>query len=201
MDAATAVFIIRRVNPFFKKNSYWYLNPTMTTSLNTDASSAERCFLPVYGESVEILILGSFPSRQSLEKKEYYGNPQNHFWHIIEALFNINRHLPYAARISRLTEHRIALWDILSGCCRDGSADVHIREPVFNDLAAFLKEHPSIRLVALNGTVAGRYYHKMTIATQVPAVILPSTSPANARVSLPEKVSAWSIIRTPIPTQ
>ena len=171
----------------------------MTSSLDMDAASPEQGFLPVYGESVEILILGSFPSRQSLEKKEYYGNPQNHFWHIIEALFNIDRHIPYALRISRLTEHRIVLWDILSGCCRDGSADAQIREPVFNDLTGFLRAHPSIRLVALNGSTAGRYYHQMTISTQVPAVILPSTSPANARVSLPEKVRAWSIIRTPPP--
>ena len=173
----------------------------MTSSLDMNAASPERGFLPVHAESVEVLILGSFPSRQSLGKKEYYGNPQNHFWRIIEALFNIDRHLPYAVRISRLTEHRIALWDILSGCCRDGSADAQIREPVFNDLAAFLRAHPEIRLIALNGSTAGRYYHQMTISTQVPAVILPSTSPANARVSLPEKVSAWSIIRTPPPIQ
>src|SRR5512137_196014 len=169
----------------------------MTTSPDMNPSSAERGFLPIYGESVEVLILGSFPSRQSLEKNEYYGNPRNHLWHIIEALFSIDRHLPYAVRISRLTEHRIALWDILSGCYRDGSADAQIRQPVFNDLAAFLRAHPEIRLVALNGSTAGRYYHQMTISTLVPAVILPSTSPANARVSLPEKVSAWSIIRTP----
>jgi TDG/mug DNA glycosylase family protein len=173
----------------------------MIDSPNLNAACPSHGFLPVHGESVEVLILGSFPSRQSLEKKEYYGNPQNHFWRIIEALFNIDRHLPYGVRISRLTEHRIALWDILSGCCRDGSADVQIREPVFNDLAGFLRVHPAIRLVALNGSTAGRYYHQMTISTQVPAVILPSTSPANARVSLPEKVRAWSIIRTPCSIQ
>jgi TDG/mug DNA glycosylase family protein len=173
----------------------------MTSSLDINAACSERGFLPVHGESVEVLILGSFPSRQSLEKKEYYGNPQNHFWHIIEALYDIDRHLPYAVRISRLTEHRIALWDILSGCCRDGSADVHIQEPVFNDLAGFLRVYPAIRLVALNGRTAGRYYHQMTISTQVPEVVLPSTSPANVRVSLPEKVIAWSIIRTPPPIQ
>jgi TDG/mug DNA glycosylase family protein len=184
----------------FLKNRIGIL-PHDDISMNMNAASPERGFLPVHGESVEVLILGSFPSRQSLGKKEYYGNPQNHFWHIIEALFNIDRHLPYAVRISRLTEHRIALWDILSGCCREGSADVQIRKPVFNDLAAFLRAHPSIRLVALNGNTAGRYYHQMTISTLVPSVILPSTSPANARVSFPEKVSAWSIIRTPPPTQ
>jgi len=169
----------------------------MTFSLDINAACPERGFLPVHGESVEVLILGSFPSRQSLGKKEYYGNPQNHFWHIIEALYNIDRYLPYDVRISLLTEHRIALWDVLSGCYREGSADVHIREPVFNDLNGFLKVHPAIRLIALNGSTAGRYYHHMTISTSVPAVILPSTSPANARISLPGKVRAWSIIRTP----
>jgi TDG/mug DNA glycosylase family protein len=166
-----------------------------------NAASPEQGFLAVHGESVEVLILGRFPSRQSLEKKEYYGSPQNHFWRIIEALFNIDRHLSYALRISRLTEHRIALWDILSGCCSDGSADVLIREPVFNDLAGFPRAHPAIHLVALNGITAGRYYHQMTVSMQVPAMILPSTSPANARVPLTEKVKAWSIIRKLPPTQ
>jgi TDG/mug DNA glycosylase family protein len=200
MDFATAVFILRRVNPHFLKIelvSYF----AMIDASYMNAARNEQGFLPVHGESVEVLILGSFPGRQSLERKEYYGNPQNHFWYIIEALFNIDRHLPYDVRISRLTEHRIALWDILSGCCRDGSADVQIREPVFNDLNGFLKVHPAIRLVALNGSTAGRYYHQMSISTPVPAVILPSTSPANARVSLPGKVRAWSIIQTPCSIQ
>jgi len=171
----------------------------MNDSPDMNATCSAKGFPPVHGESVEVLILGSFPGIQSLLKKEYYGNPQNHFWHIIKALFNIDRHLPYNVRISRLKEHRIALWDVLSGCYRDGSADNRIRKPVFNDLAGFLRAHPAIRLVALNGITAGRYYHQMTISPQVPAVILPSTSPANARVSLPEKVSAWSVIRTPPP--
>jgi TDG/mug DNA glycosylase family protein len=173
----------------------------MTFSLDMNTACPERGFLPVHGESVDVLILGSFPSRQSLKKKEYYGNPQNHFWHIIEDLYNIDRHLPYSVRTSRLTEQRIALWDVLSGCCREGSADVRIQKPVFNDLAGLLILHPTIRLVALNGRAAGRLYHHMIISTQVPAVVLPSTSPANARVSLPEKVRAWSIIRTPPPIQ
>ena len=173
----------------------------MKDSPDQYAACFGRGLLPVHGESADVLILGSFPSRQSLLKQEYYGNPRNHFWHIIEDLYNIDRHLPYRVRISQLTEHRIALWDILFGCSRDGSADIHIREPVFNDLAGFLRVHPAIRLVALNGSTAGRYYHQMTISTQVLAVILPSTSPANARVSLPEKVRAWSIILTPPPIQ
>ena len=53
-----------------------------------------RGLSPLHGEQPEVLIPGSFPSRQSLEKKEYYGNPGNHFWYIIEALFSIDSHLP-----------------------------------------------------------------------------------------------------------
>jgi len=153
-------------------------------------------FAPVHDEFSEVIILGSFPSRQSLLKKEYYGNPQNHFWYIMEALYTIDRKLPYSIRTSRLAEHRIALWDVLSGCCRTGSADIRTRGPVFNDLAGFLLSHPTLRLVVLNGSAAGRYYHQLTISTPVPTVILPSTSTANTRVNLEKKVRAWEIIRT-----
>ncbi|HUT38227.1 MAG TPA: DNA-deoxyinosine glycosylase [Methanoregula sp.] len=168
----------------------------MNDSPTTHAACSARGFPPVHGEVPEVVILGSFPSRQSLLKKEYYGNPQNHFWHIIEALYNIDRKLPYRVRTSRLAEHRIALWDVLSGCCRAGSADTRIQDPVFNDLAGFLVSHPTLRLVVLNGSAAGRYYRQLTISTPVPSVILPSTSPANTRFTLAEKVRAWGIIRT-----
>jgi TDG/mug DNA glycosylase family protein len=150
---------------------------------------------PVHGESPEVLILGSFPGRQSLLKHEYYGNPRNHFWHITEALFLVDRHLPYRVRIARLMDYRIALWDVVSSCSRKGSADARIRDPVFNDLTAFLAEFPSIHLIALNGSSAGRYYHQLKISVSVPAVALPSTSPANTRYSLGEKIKKWEIIR------
>jgi len=151
---------------------------------------------PLQGELPEVVILGSFPSRQSLQKKEYYGNPRNHFWHIIEALFSIDRHLPYGVRSSLLIDHRVALWDVISACSRKGSADARIQSPVFNDLTGFLASFPALRLVALNGTTAGTYYQKLNISSSVPAVVLPSTSPANTRFTLGEKVRCWEIITT-----
>jgi TDG/mug DNA glycosylase family protein len=160
------------------------------------AACPERGFPPVLGEFPRVVILGSFPGRQSLLKKEYYGNPQNHFWHIIEDLYTIDRKLPYSVRTSRLAQNRIALWDVLSGCHRTGSADIRIRDPVFNDLAGFLVSQPTLRLVVLNGNAAGRYYHRLNISSAVPAVVLPSTSPANTRFTLKEKVRVWGIIRT-----
>jgi TDG/mug DNA glycosylase family protein len=164
-------------------------------TISANAQSCEAELPPVRGQSTEVVILGSFPSRQSLLYHEYYGNPQNHFWKIIEALFQIDRHLPYSVRTSRLTDHKIALWDVVSTCCRQGSADARIRSPVFNDLQGFFESCPSLRLVVLNGSTAGRYYTMMKIPVPVPAVVLPSTSPANTRFTLGEKVRRWEIIR------
>ncbi|MFZ1897363.1 DNA-deoxyinosine glycosylase [Methanoregula sp.] len=149
---------------------------------------------PIAGSEPEILILGSYPSRQSLAKGEYYGNPQNQFWKIVEILLGIDHTLPYTVRISLLMEHRIALWDVVATCVRDGSADTAIRDPVPSDIRGFLGAHPTIRCIALNGNTAGRYYARMNIS--LPSTILPSTSPAYARMAMPEKVQQWTCIRT-----
>ncbi len=171
----------------------------MRSDKNTTSAHPSSCAagLPqVRGTSTEVVILGSFPSCQSLRHKEYYGNPQNHFWKIIEALFQIDHHLPYGERTTRLTDHKVALWDVISTCCREGSADARIRSPVFNDLRSFFGSCPSLRLIVLNGSTAGRYYTMMKMTVPVPVVVLPSTSPANTRLSLNEKIKRWEIIRT-----
>jgi TDG/mug DNA glycosylase family protein len=149
----------------------------------------------VAGNSPRVLILGSFPSIQSLRHSEYYGNPQNHFWKIMESLFTIDHMLPYRERVAQLTGHHIALWDVVRSCTRKGSADEKIREPLFNDISGFLTAHPTVRLVVLNGTTAGRYFRRMNIPPAIENHILPSTSPVNTRYSLAEKVRAWEIVR------
>ncbi len=151
---------------------------------------------PVRGQSPEAIILGSFPSRLSLLHHEYYGNPRNQFWRIIEALFRIDRCLPYSVRTAHLTDQRIALWDVISACRRVGSADTRIRDPVFHDLAGFFRSCPDLRLVVLNGTAAGHYFNSLKIPVRFPVAILPSTSPANTRFTLDEKIRRWKIILT-----
>lgn len=146
--------------------------------------------LPVAGSDPVILILGSYPSLQSLGKHEYYGNPHNQFWKIMERIFGIDHTLPYAVRTARLVNHRVALWDVLASCTRKGSSDATIRDTVPNDIAGFLSGHPSVRCIALNGQTAGRFFSLKTCP--VPMVVLPSTSPANARLTLEEKTRIWN---------
>jgi double-stranded uracil-DNA glycosylase len=152
---------------------------------------ASRGLAPVNGSGPQVLILGSFPSVLSLEKREYYGNPKNRFWAIIEELFGVPAAFPYPDRVSLLTRHGIALWDVVRTCERPGSADSRIRHPAPNDIAGFARAHPTLRLVALNGSTAGRLYHRFAEVPDLPSVTLPSTSPANAAVAFGEKVQRW----------
>jgi hypoxanthine-DNA glycosylase len=150
---------------------------------------------PVIGTSPRILVLGSFPGRQSLSKKKYYAHPQNQFWSIMEILFGIDRKIPYPRRLTLLADQGIALWDVIHSCSRRGSADSQIENPVFCDLEAFLVAYPSIRRIVLNGSAAGRYYRQLDMQEDIPAVVLPSTSPAHARLTLREKADRWAILR------
>jgi TDG/mug DNA glycosylase family protein len=153
---------------------------------------------PLTGREPEILILGSFPSLMSLGKGEYYGNPKNQFWKITEILFGIDYTLPYTTRIALLVENHVALWDVLASCDRDGSMDSTIRDAVANDIRGFMAIHPTIRCIALNGSTAGRYFKRLNPG--LTGHVLPSTSPAFARMSLTEKARCWARICIPKPS-
>jgi len=158
-------------------------------------SQPDRCGLaPVTGPDPRVLILGSFPSVLSLAHREYYGNPKNRFWAVMENILGIPANLPYAERILRLTQNGIALWDVVASCERPGSADSRIKNPVANDIAGFFQAHPTLRLVALNGQTAGRLYHQLAEVPGLASVTLPSTSPAFAAMPFEEKVRAWNVI-------
>jgi hypoxanthine-DNA glycosylase len=144
---------------------------------------------PIVGATPRVLILGSFPGRKSLLHSEYYGNPQNQFWKIMELLLGIDAGLPYATRVARIAENHIALWDVVRSCSRPGSADSRIRDVVPNGIREFISGHPSICLIALNGSTPARLYGRTFRDIPVPCTILPSTSPANARMCLDEKTA------------
>lgn len=150
---------------------------------------------PVVGKEPRVLILGSFPSVLSLERQEFYGNPKNRFWAVMEELFAVPESLSYHERTALLAACGIALWDVVASCERPGSADSRIRNPVPNDIAGFIHNYPTVRLIALNGRTAGRLYHRLAEVPDLRSVVLPSTSPAYAAMPINEKVRAWSIIK------
>ncbi len=106
---------------------------------------------PAGSEEPRVLVLGSFPSRRSLEKGEYYGHERNHFWAIMGALCGFDPAGDYASRLAALARAGIALWDLIASCEREGSLDGDIRYEEPNPIVAYLAARPSIGRIALNG--------------------------------------------------
>lgn len=160
--------------------------------MSTHEPQPDLCgLMPVTGPDPRILILGSFPSVMSLAQGEYYGNPKNRFWAVMEKILGIQAGLSYLERTRHLTKRGVALWDVVQSCERPGSADSRIKNPVPNDITGFFRAHPTLRLVALNGQTAGRLYHTLAEVPGLASVTLPSTSPAHAAMAFGEKVERW----------
>jgi hypoxanthine-DNA glycosylase len=142
------------------------------------------------------------PGRASLQAAQYYAHPRNGFWPLLEAIWGISSSAPYRVRERAVKRSGIAIWDVLASCKRSSSLDSHIdpRSVVVNDFAGFFRAHPAIRCVAFNGATAAKLYRRHVLPhLEVPAcdlrtVQLPSTSPANAGLTLADKRRAWSML-------
>jgi hypoxanthine-DNA glycosylase len=165
-------------------------------------STSAVSFPPVAGPDALVLILGSMPGERSLEAAQYYAHARNAFWPIMDALFGIDANACYSERLDGLVRNRVALWDVLRTCDREGSLDTRIRNPVPNDFNAFFADHAEIRAVFCNGRAAHKLFTTLVVPQLLPIAgdlvveLLPSTSPANARLSLVEKTETWRPVAT-----
>ena len=159
-------------------------------------------FAPVATVNAHTLILGSMPGEDSLRLAQYYANPRNAFWKIISRHADRENDLTYERRLKMLSDHGIALWDVLHSCQRSGSLDSSIRNAsvVTNDFAGFFTSHPGIRRIFFNGAFAEASYRKHVLPTLdtfqagIAMARLPSTSPANASLGFEAKLLAWRAI-------
>lgn len=153
-------------------------------------------FPPLFNEHSKVLILGSFPSVKSREQLFFYGHPQNRFWKVLSAVFEAETPKTIDEKKAFLLENNVALWDVIASCEISGSADSTIRNVTPNDLTPILSA-ANIKKIFVNGKTAEKYYNRYTLSkTAVPAVCLPSTSPANAAYTLPRLIEAWKQVRT-----
>jgi hypoxanthine-DNA glycosylase len=165
-----------------------------------------RGFPPVAGPEAEVLILGSLPGQKSLEMRQYYAQPHNGFWRIMDVLFAAGPSVPYARRLERLIERRVAVWDVLAAGQRPGSLDSSIigSSIVVNDFGTFFERHSTIRLVCFNGAKAADLYRRLVMPTlpqrfaSLPSVRLPSTSPAHASLPFAAKLARWAAALEPV---
>lgn len=147
-------------------------------------------FDPVFDSVSKILILGTFPSVKSRENGFYYGHPQNRFWKVISAVCKSDVPITIAAKKQLLLNHKIALWDVLRSCEIVGSSDASITNAVPNDISTLIT-HSKITLICFNGKKAETLFRSFGPNLGIDMVTLPSTSAANAIMSLEALMKRW----------
>ncbi|MFR1565487.1 MAG: DNA-deoxyinosine glycosylase [Christensenellales bacterium] len=148
-----------------------------------------KCFTYIADENSRALILGSMPSVRSLQLQQYYAHPQNRFWRVMFALAGREFSSDYQEKKSVLAALRVALWDTIGECERVGSMDGNIKNAQPNDIAGLLEKYPDIVRIAANGGKSAETLKKFF--PQISFVRLPSTSPANAAVSLNKLIEEY----------
>lgn len=159
-------------------------------------------FPPIENKNAELLILGSMPSEESLRAQRYYAHPRNAFWPIMMELLGGGSGLEYEDRAQLLIDHRIALWDTLKSCSREGSLDSSIIDASIetNDFNTFFRCHNNIRHIFFNGQKSKQVYARFVLPgltesfQSIDSSVLPSTSPAMASLSRKKKTDAWRAI-------
>ena len=150
-------------------------------------------FDPVVDRHSRTLVLGSFPSALSRTNEFYYGNPRNRFWRVIAAC--LGEEVPgdhdLAAKRMLLLRHGIALWDVIESCDIKGSSDASIRNVVPARIECILEVAPIERVICNGATSARLYKRHLEVQTGMRAVVLPSTSPANAAWSEGRLIECW----------
>lgn len=150
---------------------------------------------PFINKDANTLILGSLPSVASRKYGFFYAHPQNRFFKILSMVFKEEEPKTIEERKDFLTKNKIGLYDVIFACDIYGSSDASIEnvEPI--DLKNLLIQYPNIKQIFTTGKKAKELYDKYLLPqVGVEAISLPSSSAANASMSLEKLVEAYKII-------
>ena len=87
------------------------------------------------------------------------------------------------------------MWDVLESCEIEGASDLSIKKGKPNDLSPIIAEN-KIKAIFIVGNKAMQYYNKYCKDRyDIPYFQLPSTSPANASMSVDKLTEKFSIIK------
>lgn len=152
----------------------------------------KKAFAPIADEHSNILILGTMPGEKSLKLQEYYGNRGNQFWRLLFSAVGKELSHDYNEKLALLKNNRIALWDVLQYCEREGSLDSNIKNEIANDFDAFYAGHPNIKQIFFSSKNAAAYYDKYVgRKADIAYTTLPSPSGANATMNFLQKLEIW----------
>ena len=163
---------------------------------------------PLMCDDPETLIIGTFPGISSLESGEYYHDNTNRIWEVLCKIYN-DYPVPttYEDKKALLARHKIVLWDYYEWVIRNAedSSDKSICSGQPNDIIDFLKKHPTIKKIVINGY--GKYdsWGKKLIkaiandpvlkSRNIQVFRLPETSGLNTRYNVEQLAKEWEAIK------
>ncbi|MFT8592098.1 MAG: uracil-DNA glycosylase family protein [Bifidobacterium sp.] len=199
-DAQSEILILGSMpSPKSRAAGFYYMHPR-----NRFWQVLDALYSTVESNTVESNTVGS----KTVDSKTNGVNTNDIRTDAIKARESDGPRLPessIAEKTAFLLAHRIALWDVLESCDIRGASDASIRNPVPNDIVGLIR-HSRIHAVYATGRRAADLYRRYSEASlrdaeiTVPLIALPSTSPANAAMSLPQLIEAYRCITFTEPT-
>jgi len=153
---------------------------------------------PIYHEDSKILILGSIPSVKSREEGFYYAHPKNRFWPVLAKVYEEKTPRSIEEKKEFLKRHKIALWDVVASCNIESSSDASIKNIKVNNIKKLIQK-TQIEKIYTTGKKAYEIYQKEVMKkTEIEAIYLPSTSPANATFNIKKLIEEYMVIKKDI---
>ena len=162
-------------------------------------------FDPLLCDEPRILILGTLPGGESLIHRQYYYSNSNRIWKVLCQLTGESIPNDYQQKKALLARYHIVLWDYYESAIRPGSNDKDIRDGRPNDILGFISQHPTIKVIAINGF--GKYKDfgarikkemaSIPVLADVKVLRLPETSGCNMNYgwsNLDKLSAAWERI-------
>lgn len=149
-------------------------------------------FEPIIDENSKVLILGTFPSEKSLEKKEYYAHRSNQFWKIICEICGVSEPEAYAEKTRIILSNEFALWDVYRSISREGSADANIKNGIANDFSDLFDRYSNLKSILFGSKGAEAVFKNASPALYTAIPHLTAYSPSSAYPKrLSDKIENW----------
>jgi hypoxanthine-DNA glycosylase len=137
-------------------------------------------FEPIIDKNTEILILGYFPGKKSIQEQKYYEDNRNKFWEIMGAVLKVEflENKPYIKKVTILKNEKIGLWN------------VYKEDEILNDFS-ILKNFPNLKFLFFNGKKAKINFDNLNEDFEnLKQEILKSSSGTYA-IPLKDKITNW----------
>lgn len=155
-------------------------------------------FKPFVPDECQILIIGSFPGKESTQRKKkddwYYGAKRNQFWTIIGKVYGVSL-VKKEQKKELFNTLRIGLTDVILSCERkeNRNTDKNLIKRTYNikTILEILDSYPIKKILFTGKGVYSTFIEEFRYDGEAELIILPSPSPIYRKMTLEEKANYY----------